>query len=310
MRLVRKRVLLVEYANYWLDTYKIGIRYNTRTNYQNVIKKFEKVNCPICKFNRQAYIELLKDNSDYTKSRIRLCLTQVIRCAISEKLLKADAYEEIFGQIKLKTPKAKQKRALTQAEVQEVYSIDLKPMDKAYLWIIFGCGLRREEVLALTPQDIKDGYITIDKTIVFTKKGDPMLEHDTKSVNSRRKIPMPKFLVEYLDEYTQTPEVISFDKLFYSNRNQGEYITIGGWQCMTKRIFNQMDEDLGYKSNLTSHSFRHNYCSNLCYQIPTISIKTVAELLGDTVDVVMNTYNHVITEREDKQSAIENALKL
>ena len=132
-------------------------------------EKLEKVNCPLCKFNRQAYIELLKECTDYSKTRMRLCLTQIIKCAISEKILKADVFDDIFGQVKVKTPPSKQKRALTQAEVHEVYNINLKPMDKAYLWIIFGCGLRREEVLALTPNDLKDGCISVNKTIIFSE---------------------------------------------------------------------------------------------------------------------------------------------
>lgn len=311
MKLGRKRVMLVDYANYWLDTYKMGIRYNTRTNYKNVIKKLEKVDCPLYKFNRQIYIELLKECTDYSKTRMRLCLTQIIKCAISEKILKAGVFDDIFGQVKVKTPPSKQKRALTQAEVHEVYNINLKPMDKAYLWIIFGCGLRREEVLALTPNDLKDGCISVNKTIIFSENGSPILENKTKSHNSMRVVPMPQFLIDYMTEYLQISDVVEYNKLFYSTRkdNLGDYFKSGMWQCMTKRIFSKMSEDLGYNTGLTSHSFRHNYCSNLCYQIPAISIKTVAELLGDTVDVVLNTYNHVISEREDKQSAIENALK-
>ena len=35
-------------------------------------------------------------------------------------------------------------------------------------------------------------------------------------------------------------------------------------------------------SDLTAHIFRHNYCSNLCYQVPAISIKKIAQLMGDT----------------------------
>lgn len=59
---------------------------------------------------------------------------------------------------------------------------------------------------------------------------------------------------------------------------------------------------------LTAHSFRHNYCSSLCYQIPTISIKRIAQLMGDTEAVVMKVYNHIILEKENASNAVENAL--
>jgi len=45
-----------------------------------------------------------------------------------------------------------------------------------------------------------------------------------------------------------------------------------------------------------------------CYQIPTISIKKIAELLGDQEKMVIEVYNHVILDKEDAQSAVEQAL--
>ena len=53
---------------------------------------------------------------------------------------------------------------------------------------------------------------------------------------------------------------------------------------------------------------RHNYCTNLCYQIPTISIKKIAELLGDHEKMVIEVYNHIILEKEDAEKAVEQAL--
>ena len=60
--------------------------------------------------------------------------------------------------------------------------------------------------------------------------------------------------------------------------------------------------------NLTAHVFRHNYCTNLCYQIPTVSIKRIAQLLGDTEKMVLDVYNHIILEKEDAAAAVNNAI--
>lgn len=80
---------------------------------------------------------------------------------------------------------------------------------------------------------------------------------------------------------------------------------------MWKRIVNALSEvdkqNLRIRE-LTAHVFRHNYCSNLCYQIPAVSIKKIAQLMGDTEAVVLKVYNHMILEKEDAASAIENAL--
>lgn len=59
---------------------------------------------------------------------------------------------------------------------------------------------------------------------------------------------------------------------------------------------------------LTAHTFRHNYCSALCYQIPKISVKRIAALLGDNEKMVLSVYNHILMEKEDAEDAISAAL--
>ena len=61
-------------------------------------------------------------------------------------------------------------------------------------------------------------------------------------------------------------------------------------------------------TGLTAHVFRHNYCTNLCYQIPKVSIEKIAELLGDTEKMVLEVYNHMVMEKEDATGAVEDAL--
>ena len=81
---------------------------------------------------------------------------------------------------------------------------------------------------------------------------------------------------------------------------------------MTKDAYRRMWEYIQKKMNspeLTAHIFRHNFCANLCYQVPRISLKKVAELLGDTDKMVIEVYNHVISEKDDASGAMEEALK-
>lgn len=78
---------------------------------------------------------------------------------------------------------------------------------------------------------------------------------------------------------------------------------------MWNRIIRQMNEAADEPiSDLTAHVFRHNYCTNLCYQIPKISIKRIAQLLGDTEKMVLDVYNHILLEKEDAGGAVNNAM--
>lgn len=77
----------------------------------------------------------------------------------------------------------------------------LEPMDKAFLWIIYGCRLRREEALALTRFDIslERRILTVNKALVFDGNN-PCLK-GTKSENGVRELPVPRYLAEFLRGY-------------------------------------------------------------------------------------------------------------
>ena len=63
-------------------------------------------------------------------------------------------------------------------------------------------------------------------------------------------------------------------------------------------------------TDLAAHIFQHNYCTNLCYRVPEISIKKIAQLMGDTEKMVLNVYNHIIEEKEDPASVINDILAM
>ena len=79
------------------------------------------------------------------------------------------------------------------------------------------------------------------------------------------------------------------------------------WKRIVKRMQEVSDQPI---EGLTAHVFRHNYCTNLCYQIRTVSIKKIASLLGDTDKMVMEIYNHIILEKEDANTAVNNAINM
>ena len=77
------------------------------------------------------------------------------------------------------------------------------------------------------------------------------------------------------------------------------------WKRILKRMREVSESEI---TGLTAHVFRHNYCTMLCYQIPAISIKHIAALLGDSERMVLEVYNHIIMEKEDASKAINEAL--
>ena len=77
------------------------------------------------------------------------------------------------------------------------------------------------------------------------------------------------------------------------------------WERIISAMQNASEEPI---TGLTAHIFRHNYCTMLCYQIPKISIKRIAQLLGDKEKMVLEVYNHVVIEKEDAAGAVNDAI--
>lgn len=305
---VKSNYTVQSYAQEWMRVYKAGMEINTQAMYKNIIDKhFVRLKDVKLSDLRRIHLQLMLNNaSTATGRQIYMTLQQVIRSAVKDHFLPESIVPDIFGEISAPKVKSKERRPLTESEVQAVFSADLQPMDKAFLWIIYGCGLRRQEALALTvfDVDVTRSILTVNKAIAFDGNN-PILK-TTKSENGARSVPMPGFLKEYLMWYIKQ---LKGTNLFYCRGKI--HMTHSAYVKMWKRISDALaavdNKNLRIRE-LTAHSFRHNYCSSLCYQIPTVSIKRIAQLMGDTEAVVMKVYNHIILEKEDASNAVENAL--
>ena len=132
-----------------------------------------------------------------------------------------------------------------------------------------------------------------------------------KSDHGIRKVPLPAAAAQYLDRYLSS---LDGTELFPGANST--YISKSSYDKMWASIVRKLNQAAGGTkmfpviTGLTAHIFRHNYCTNLCYQIPAISIRKIAALMGDTEKVVLDVYNHIVEEKEDVSGALEQALAL
>ena len=120
---------------------------------------------------------------------------------------------------------------------------------------------------------------------------------------------MPPFLADYLKMYLPT---LTGTYLFATAKK--DKMTHSSYVKMWERICRAIQQaaaanKIVLPGRITAHMFRHNFCSNLCYQIPKISIKRIAQLMGDTEKVVLDVYNHILLDKEDAAGAVENAME-
>ena len=308
---IKTDLTFCEYACQWAEVYKSGKELNTRKMYENIINvHFAQLAGVRLDDIRRLHLQtVLNSVSASTGRQAYLCFKQIIKSAIIDRYIPPVALEDIFSGVEVPKPPKAEKRALTEDEKKAIRMADFGPMDKAFVYIIYACGLRREEALALTVFDIdfKRRILAVNKALVFD--GNNPCIKGTKSENGVRSVPMPPFLADYLKMYLPT---LTGTYLFATAKK--DKMTHSSYVKMWERICRAIQQaaaanKIVLPGRITAHMFRHNFCSNLCYQIPKISIKRIAQLMGDTEKVVLDVYNHILLDKEDAAGAVENAME-
>lgn len=305
-----------EYALHWLNVRKGTKEINTQAMYRRIIKVHLSPigHLPLASVMNSHIQQCINAAADKPRTCQQIYLTarQIMRMALCDFLIGQNQFQMTFTDISLPKYIKGEKRALTPIEKDSIPKADFSMMEKAYVYLIYGCGLRRGEALALTKFDInlKEATLSVTKTIVFDEN-DGIIKNMPKTGNGIRIVPIPMATLAVLKEYLPA---LSRAELFTTKR--GTLITKSAYFQMWKRIVSKMNAAAGGSeafpviTDLTAHIFRHNYCSNLCYQVPSISIKKIAQLMGDTEKVVLDVYNHIIEEKENVTDVVEAALAL
>lgn len=167
--------------------------------------------------------------------------------------------------------------------------------------------MRRGEALALTVFDINTKLLTLTVNKAQELTNNTASTKEPKSENGYRTLPIPSKVAPVIVNYVNARR--SCGKTYLFTMRNGKPVTKSSYVKMWNRILRAL-QDVSEEpiTGLTAHVFRHNYCTNLCYQIPAISIKHIAKLMGDTEKMVLDVYNHIILEKENAVSAVESAM--
>lgn len=290
-----------DYSSMWVKNYKSVKAKNTQRIYTNIIINHLNPaigNIELSEIKRQDLQGIINDTIDRpsTCRHIKLTLKQIFADAIDEGIIVKNPCKN------LSIPKVyvKEKRALNDIEKRTILNIEFEPMEKMFVYIIYGCGLRKGETLALETSDFINGNVCVNKNIAFSS-GKPYITCP-KSRTSIREVPTPDFVVNCLKNYNNKKN----EKLFAIN---GEYLTDIEYTKMWKNIVKKIDEQTGCSKDLTAHVFRHNYATMLYYS--SISIKMAARLLGHSnIDMIMKVYAHLDEEKENVNQRINDIFSI
>ena len=302
-----------EYAQHWLKINKATKEANTIRMYEIVLKSsFNSINyLPLSQITHSHFQQCINEKLDHPRTcqQIYITFRQIIKQAVKDHYLQPHTLDEVITDISLPKYKKPVKRVLTTIEKEALELADLDPKKRAFVSLLYYCGLRKSEALALTPSDFdwKEKTVSINKAWIDA----PAIKDYPKSDNGIRVIPIPKVAIKQIKPFAIK---CKSEYLFHSQNTK--LMTESGYKRMWESIIMSMNIALGYNPNakinkgeklitgLTAHIFRHNYCTELCYQVPKISTKMIAHLLGDNEKMVLEVYSHLIMEKEDTQKAI------
>lgn len=308
----------LEYARGWLLTKKAAREMNTRKMYENIIEThlsfLEDVRLSDI---RNSHFQLAINNAldkPRTCQQIEVTFKQIMKMAVADNYIGPGMYDKICNDVNLPKYIKKEKRPLTVEEKAAIPLADFTDREKAFVYIIYSCGLRRGEALALSKFDFKSQdekyFVSITKTLIFPNNASE-IKPMPKSNNGFRTVPVPDSTAAFLKGYiADLPGTYLFTCRNGSSMTHSAYVKM--WQSIVRKMNYAAGGTDAFPviSDLTAHIFRHNYCTNLCYQVPAISIKKIAQLMGDTEKMVLDVYNHIMDEKEDAAAVVNDILAI
>lgn len=300
-------ITFLAYARRWKTLYKSSASNRTKEMYDRIIEVYlSDLELIRMQDIQQVHLQIVLNNANgraRTQQQIMMTFRQIVDSAVAERLIAANVADDIFRGVQKIKYKAPEKRALLPYEREAVFKADFNAQDKMYVYLLYGCGIRRGEALALTVNDIS----LEDRTLDINKAYDFINIKEPKTKNGYRTLPMPDVVYDDIKQYVSNLK--ESGKTYLFTTRQGNLMTRSAYRRMWERIIKEMNKVSSKPiEGLTAHIFRHNYCTNLCYQIPQISIKMVARLMGDKEATVLNVYNHLMMEKEDSTAAVNSAL--
>jgi integrase len=182
-------------------------------------------------------------------------------------------------------------------------------------WIVIvlalGTGMRLAEIFGLSWNciDLENKKLVVVQSAVKTKHG-TVLQQDLKTTNSRREIPLPRFVVEALKEYKAWQEMTIPNMKKYND--QGFVVTNNRGNIMhpatfSYHVFKQiLLVRAGISNKLRFHDLRHTHATWLLEA--GVNVKVVSERLGHAnIRITLDTYAHVLkTMQGEAVTALDN----
>lgn len=208
-------------------------------------------------------------------------------------------------------PKAKKKKKEDDAFYEKdelklfLESLDRvgQPKAKALFRLLAMTGMRKQEALALTWNDIDFEKAVIDINKAISRDDTGLKIDETKTVGSTRIISVDSKTLDSLLEWKSFIEPPTNDYLIFGHENAVEPLDIMSMDTPRKWLLDVQDEmDRASEKKLkriTTHGFRHTHASLLIEM--GASLKDIQYRLGhEDIGTTMNVYAHISKASKEK----------
>lgn len=287
------KITLEQFKKMFLKDKSLYVEKNTLTSYETAFRRFaESDNLTMADIGT-AHIQdfvnaLTKDGLDAGTIKAYIGKLNVLfKAAVKPyRIIKENPITDDIMFPKEKSTK-KEVRALTRDKLNELLAKMRPEKDYVICLIASHCGLRIGEIIGLCLHDIDLKTLTLDVNKQWKRLKNGKWGFGTvKSPNSNRTVPIPAAIVKPLTKYLSSG-IVSIDKRIFPEKSP---VNVGS------RLGIKFKR-LGFDNSV--HDLRHTYATTLIAN--GVDFKTVAELMGDTVKTVIETYSHFT---EDMANAV------
>lgn len=237
----------------------------------DMMKKYSENTCKRAKMQYKAFFDYLVDENILYKNPCK-------NVTIKKEVKEIDSYKCYTAEEQLKI----------------INALDLSDSVEMMIYIAFASGLRLGELAALTWNDYKNGYLSVNKqysrnaiTHYDLTKDRASSVRNLKTSSSYRKVPLPESAQKALNEYKKQQLLKSPDTNLIFPNEEGTYQNLNRPTRRIKSICKKIDVEY-----ISFHAIRHSYITRLFES--KVDIKKVQKLAGHaSVRTTLSIYTHV-----------------
>ena len=244
--------------------------------------------------------QLLKDMENITptaKKTLQL-IKRILNDAVDNDIVIKNVAQNI------KAPKIEKKERLPLSLQEDKAILGSKSKYASFFILMRYTGMRKEEIVPLTVDDIdlKNKTISINKAVAFVHN-QPVLKK-TKNKKTRT-VPILDIIYDLVEDLVENANK---SKLIFVKETDKTMLTDSAIKRHLESFLHSINKDNENKIKFTCHQLRHSYCTMLYYA--DVKIKKAQELMGhQSADMVYNIYTHLDEQRENAEELINTYIE-